>query len=104
MENLMIKCITVFVAFVITVVSKYVLDYLKLLLTDNEMEMLKRFIKAAVMCANQIYSPEEWRTKKRYVLNEVENFLNERIKIQLTAEQIDMLIEGIVNEVKNENK
>ena len=104
MESLFLKFLIAFFALIITAISSYVMPYLKLRLTDNEMEMLKRFIKVAVMCANQIYTPEEWKKKKEYVLAEVEKFLNDRVKIKLTAEQIDLLIEGIVNEVKNENK
>ena len=103
MENLVIKCIVVFVALVITAVSSYVMQFLKLKLTDDELELLKRFIKVAVMCANQIYTPEEWAKKKEYVLAQVKDFLNDKLKIELTEEQIDLLIEGIVNEVKNES-
>ena len=104
MENLLIKCVIVFVALVITAVSSYVMQFLKMKLTDNQMELLKRFIKVAVMCANQIFTPEEWADKKRYVVTQVQDFISEKLKIELTDEQIDLLIEGIVNEVKNENE
>lgn len=104
MEALLIKILIAFFALIITAVSSYVMQYLRSKLNDNELEMLKKFIKIAVECANQIYPPEEWKTKKRYVLTEVEKFLGDRLKIKLTAEQIDLLIEGIVNEVKYANK
>lgn len=101
MESILIKTITVLIALIITAVSSYVMQYLRTKLSENEMEMLKRFIKVAVMCANQIYTPEEWKIKKQYVWTAVEEFLNDHLKIKLTADQLDLLIEGIVNEVKN---
>ena len=101
MESLVIKCVAVFIALVITAVSSYVMQFLKMKLTDDELEVLKGFIKVAVMCANQIFTPEEWKEKKEYVLAQVKDFINEKLKIKLTEEQIDLLIEGIVNEVKN---
>lgn len=101
MENLLIKCIIVFVALVITAVSSYVMQFLRMKLTDDQMELLKKFIKVAVMCANQIFTPEEWANKKEYVVIKVHEFLDNKLKIKLTDEQVDLLIEGIVNEVKN---
>lgn len=96
----MIKFLTVFFALIITALSSYVMQYLRAKLTDSELDRLMRFIEVAVKCAEQIYTPEEWKRKKAYVLEQVEGFLNDRIKIKFTGEQIDLLIEGIVNEVK----
>lgn len=100
METILVKFLIAFFALILTAVSSYIMQYLRAKLTDSELDRLIKFIKIAVKCAEQIYTPEEWKRKKTYVLEQVEGFLNDRIKIKLTAEQINLLIEGVVNEVK----
>mgnify|MGYP003300484709 CR=1 FL=1 len=103
MDNLVMKAIVAVVSLMIVAVCTFASNYLRQKLTDNEIEMLKKFIKVAVQCANQIYTKEEWKQKKGFVMEQACAFLNEKLNIKLTVDQIDLLIEGIVNEVKNEN-
>jgi len=81
-------------------VSAYVIPFIKSKTTAGDWDRLIEFVKIAVRCANQIYTPEEWKEKKEYVVNQVQAFILTSLKIELTLEQIDTIIEGVVNEIK----
>ncbi len=85
-------------------VSAYVVPFIKTKITDADMQRLMEFVKIAVRCANQIFTPEQWEQKKQYVLNLVKEFIETNLKIALTDEQINAIIEGIVNEIKSIDK
>lgn len=54
------------------------------------------WVERAVAAAQQLYTPEQWKEKKTYVVN----FLSQQIGDYLTAEEIDILIEAAVKELK----
>lgn len=69
-------------------------------ISATEQDKLLEYTKIAVRCAEQLYTPEQWTDKKRYVLARVKEALGTIFKIELTELQIETLIEGCVNEVK----
>ncbi len=81
-------------------VSAYVIPYIKSKTNKSDWDKLIEFVKIAVRCANQIYTPEQWEDKKKYVVNQVQAFILTSLKIELTVEQINTIIEGVVNEIK----
>ena len=81
-------------------VSAYVIPYIKSKTTKSDWDKLIEFVKIAVRCANQIYTPEQWEDKKKYVVNQVQAFILTSLKIELTVDQINTIIEGVVNEIK----
>lgn len=81
-------------------VSAYVIPYIKAKANKQDVDRLMEFARVAVRCANQIYTPEQWLDKKNYVVNQVQAFILANLKIQLSEEQINTIIEGLVNEVK----
>lgn len=82
------------------VISAYVLPYFKSRMSATELEQLTWFIRYAVRCAEQIYTPEEWKRKKEYVMAKAVYFVNNTLKIDISAADIDTIVEGIVNEIK----
>lgn len=86
------------------VVSAYVIPFIKSKITDADMQRLLEFVKIAVRCANQIFTPEQWAEKKNYVVRLAKEFIAQNLKIELTDEQVDAIIEGLVNIVKSEDK
>ncbi len=85
-------------------ISAYVIPFIKTKMSEADMQRLVEFVKIAVRCANQIFTPEQWEQKKQYVLNLAKEFIETNLKITLTDEQIDAIIEGLVNIVKSEDK
>lgn len=74
-------------------------------LTEDQLKLLNQFVTIAVKCAEQIHSSEQYKEKKQYVIDYINTLIdNDTIKIKLTAEQIDTIIEGIVFEVKKGSK
>jgi len=85
-------------------ISTYLIPYIKSKMTAQDIERLTAFAKIAVRCANQIFTPEQWEEKKQYVVDMVKEFMDKNLHITLTDEQIHTIIEGLVNEVKKEDK
>lgn len=85
-------------------ISTYLIPYIKSKMTAQDIEKLIAYAKIAVRCANQIYTPEQWEEKKEYVVKMVQEFMEKNLHIALTEDQIHTIIEGLVNEVKREDK
>ena len=82
------------------IVRAYVIPWLKTKISADRLRELENFCEQAVRSAEQIYSPEEWKLKKAYVLS----LINERIEklgLGLNEAEVDAIIEGIVNYVKH---
>lgn len=95
--EIILKAIAVLISLVITLIIKPLIDS-KISITRQE--ELKKYIEVAVRCAEQIYTRDEWAEKKQYVLNFVTELLQTHINLELTPEEVNTLIEGIVFEVK----
>lgn len=85
-------------------ISTYLIPYIKSKMTAEDIDKFIAYAKIAVRCANQIFTPEQWEEKKQYVMDMVKVFMDDNLHIKLTDEQIHTIIEGLVNEVKKEDK
>lgn len=99
--NTIIKAVVSIIAVVITSV---VIPYLKEKMGHDKWYQIQQFTEYAVRCAEQIYhgyqqGGETNKLKKQYVENYIIKKADE-IGIELTAQDIDLLIEGVVNAVK----
>ncbi|MCQ2969884.1 MAG: phage holin family protein [Clostridium sp.] len=101
--DLFIKIISGAVSIAIFVITTYLIPYLKSKYTNEQLHTIENYIRTLVRCAEQIYTQEQWKEKKEFVLIKVIEFVNDVCRIDLTREQLDALIEGIVNEVKYAN-
>lgn len=99
-EELFVKIILAIITIIGGLVSAYVIPYLKAKFSTEQLDTLTYYITVAVRCAEQIYTPEQWAEKKSYVTTYAKDVINDLVKINLTDEQLDAIIEGIVNEVK----
>jgi len=91
------ECVLTVIALI---VSAYVIPWLKTKIKSDKLEQLKIFCEQAVRSAEQLYSPEEWKLKKQYVLSLV-NEKMEKLGLGLNEAEVDAVIEGIVNYVKH---
>lgn len=103
--DVFVKIVCAILSIVVTLVSAYVAPAFKKWIAtkidDNQMESLYKIIVKGVQCAEQIYTPEEWEQKKKYVMNYVSSMINSVIKVELKEEQLDTIVEAIVYEVKH---
>ena len=91
------------VAILSVVVTTVIVPYVKQRLGDDKYAELTNYVEWAVRCAEQLYSPEEYKEKKEYVMNYIIAKAAE-LKIELTENDINILVEGIVNLVKHDKE
>lgn len=96
-----IKIISSVITIIITLISAYVIPYIKSKATSEQLQMLDYYVQTAVRCAEQIYTPDQWKMKKLYVLNYMTDVLDNTLNIKLTEQELDAIIEGVVNEIKH---
>lgn len=101
MNNEMVSVIVKAVVAVLSVlITSVVIPYIKGKIGENKYNEIKYYVEYAVRCAEQIYTPEQWQEKKAYVKEYIIHKAKE-FGIDMTEEDINVLIEGIVNEVKH---
>lgn len=83
----------------IVIITTYVIPWLKGKIGEDKYKLIENYTELAVRSAEQLYSPEEWQTKKVYVYECVSEKLGE-IGLNLSQVEINNMIEGWVNEVK----
>lgn len=101
MNNEVITVIIKAIIMVLSVlVSSVLIPYLKDKIGENKYAELCNYVEWAVRCAEQLYTPEQWSEKKEYVTAYIIRKAKE-LNMELTEEDINVLIEGIVNLVKH---
>lgn len=78
------------------VLSAYVIPWIKNNISAKDMETIVFWVRFAVRCADQLFTPEQWEQKKQYVLDYIIDKANE-LGIKLTEQDINVLIESAVN-------
>lgn len=85
---------------IMSLITAYLVPWIKTKMDANQLAQINKYIELAVRCAEQIFTPEQWREKKDYVYDYIINKVETEFKIHLTEADIDLMIEGVVNEVK----
>lgn len=98
------EMITVIVKAVLAILSVFIttvlVPYIKERIGNDKYNKLVEYTKYAVRCAEQIYTPEQWEEKKKYVSQYITEKAND-MGIGLNEQDIDLLIEGVVNLIKH---
>jgi LL-H family phage holin len=91
-----LQCVLVIVAGLIT---RYVVPWLKTKLDAEKFKTLEQWVKVAVEAAEQVYCKDcQGNEKKTYVKDALTKHLNSK-KINITEEQLNILIEAAVKEM-----
>lgn len=99
-SDLFVQIIVVLIMFLGMVLSSYVIPFLSSKIQESELTKLTDFAKKCVEWANQTIPVEQWQRKKIEVMALVIEYMHEHLKIKLTEEQIDVIVEALVNEAK----
>lgn len=94
-------CLAV-ISIISALITAFVIPYIKSKVSKEKIEQIDYYTKIAVKCAEQIYGQEEWQEKKQYVMEYVRKMCLEVLNIEITYDQLDTIVEGIVYSVKNE--
>ena len=101
-NEIFIEIIGAVLTIIVSLVTAFLIPWLKSKLNQTQLEKLDYYLNIAVRCANQIYTPEQWKEKKSYVTLYITDVVNDKLHLTLSEEDIDLLIEGCVNKVKGE--
>lgn len=74
---------------------------IKEMIEAKKLDRLVYFATVAVRAANQTMTPEQWQEKKESVTEYLQGVLC-KIHLNVNEDDLDRIIEGIVNEVKEE--
>lgn len=97
-DNIM-KLIELIIPLILAIWTAFIVPWIKSKVSAEKLAELEKYTEIAVRCAEQIYTPEEWKQKKIYVMGYITQKANE-IGIDATEEDINLMVEGIVNLVK----
>ena len=86
------------IALILIIVSRYLIPLIKNKIGDDQFTKLAGWVKFAVLKAEQVLTAETGEQKKEYVISFIDEVLAEN-KINVTAEQLDVLIESAVKEM-----
>lgn len=94
--TVLVKALAIILGFIFTMVIKpAIVTYVG----KDVVEEYLNYIKVAIRCAEQIFTPEQWAEKKDYVYTYAISKAAE-MNMEISPEDIDILIEGFVNEIK----
>ena len=77
-------------------VSAYVIPWIKANVSAKDLETITFWVRFAVRCADQLFTPEQWEQKKEYVMQYIIDKCNE-LGLKLSEVDINTLIEAAVN-------
>lgn len=94
--TILVKALAVVLGLVFTMVIKPAIETY---VGKDVIDEFSNYVRIAIRCAEQIFTPEQWAEKKNYVYNYAINKAKE-MGVELSDTDIDILIEGFVNEIK----
>ena len=80
-----------------TIITRYLIPWLKSKTSERQFDALKILARTGVYAAEQIFTTDQWREKKEYVLN-----LLEENGYSVDSTSVDALIEAMVRELRIE--
>lgn len=80
------------------IMSRYLVPLIKSKIGNDKFTELAEWVKFAVLTAEQVLTASTGEQKKEYVISFIDELLEEN-KINITAEQLDVLIESAVKEM-----
>ena len=86
------------IAILLIVITRYLIPFIKNKIGDDQFTKLAGWVKFAVLKAEQVLTAETGEQKKEYVISFIDEVRAEN-KINVTAEQLDVLIESAVKEM-----
>lgn len=81
------------------IITAYIIPAIKSHINQKDIDTLMYYLSIAIKCADQIFTREQWEEKKQYVFDYITKVVNENLNINLNEKDINVLIEGMVNEI-----
>ena len=79
------------------IITRYLIPWIKNKLTDHQYDVFNGLVRVGVYAAEQLFTSEQWREKKQYVVD-----LLKENGYTVDATAVDALIEATVRELRIE--
>lgn len=100
MTDSLINLVIAIVGVAIAAITTYVIPFIREKITASKWDMLIYYTTLAVRYANQTIPPDQWMEKKLQVTEYLRDVIDTKLHINVNESDLDKIIEGIVNEVK----
>lgn len=100
-NEVFLKIIGAIITIAVTLITGYLIPWLKSKINQTQLEKIDYYVRLAVRCADQIYTEDQWAQKKIYVTNYITDVCNKTFNLTLTEKDINVLIEGAVNDLRH---
>lgn len=101
MSEIIFEILKVVVMLAVLVLARYIIPWLKARIGSENLEMADKWVHAAVLMVQQVHNAKPGPERKAIVVEIIREMLI-RKNIDLSIEQLDMLIEAAVKTMKME--
>ena len=101
MNEIVFEIMKVFVMIAVLLISRYLIPWIKEKCGTDKLALAEKWVKYAVLKAQQVLWAEKGQDKKAYVTEFLKEILIAK-NIALSDEQLDVLIEAAVKQMKIE--
>lgn len=98
-EDILYPIIQFVSAGLIGMIACYFIPFVKKLINQDDLDIITIWVKETVYAANQLMKDSTGKEKKEYVVNFLKDLIENK-HIKLTNDQLDILIESAVNQIK----
>lgn len=100
-KEIFLMVLEVVLTLAVAVITGVVVPYVRSKIETDKLSKLDYYVKLGIRSAEQIFNGDgKGEEKKKYVVNYITEIINRNLKIDITPEELDTIIEGMVNNVK----
>jgi len=101
-KEIFLMVLEVVLTLAVAVITGVVVPYVRSKIETDKLSKLDYYVKLGIRSAEQIFDGDgKGEEKKKYVVNYITEIINRNLKIDITPEELDTIIEGMVNNVKH---
>lgn len=100
-KEIFLMVLEVVLTLAVAVITGVVVPYIRSKIETDKLSKLDYYVKLGIRSAEQIFDGDgKGEEKKKYVVNYITEIINRNLKLDITPEELDTIIEGMVNNVK----
>lgn len=103
MSEMVMEILKVIVMLAVLLVTRYLVPWIKAQIGEKQMNEIRAWVKDAVLMAQQVYDAKPGVERKAIVVDLIRKMLVKK-NIDISAEQLDTLIEAAVKAMKMQDK